>query len=76
MSQSKPGMDAKQLVIALGEVAKRLRNSAVLSDEQARREPSFRARQHAVDRADQMRADAKVVDAAHELLKRALGGPG
>ena len=76
MSQSKPGLDPRQLVVALGDVAKRLRSSAVAVDEQARREISYRARQDAVLKADQMRADAKAVDAAHELLKRALGMPG
>lgn len=74
MSQAKPVLDAKQLTVALADVARRLRASAATVDEQARREVSYRARQDAAAKSDQMRADARVVEAAHELLKRALGG--
>lgn len=73
MSHMKPGMDARQLMVALAEVSKRLRAGASEVDEHARREISYRARHDAVEKSDQMRADARVVDAAHDLLKRALG---
>lgn len=73
MSQTKPALDAKQMIVALADVARRLRAGAAFVDEQARREVSYRARHDAAEKSDQMRADARVVDAAHDLLKRALG---
>ena len=72
MSQSKAGVEPRQLIAALGEVSGRLRNEAAAVDAQARRETSYRGRHDAALKADQMRADAKVVEAAHELLKRAI----